>query len=167
MNSENSIHKFKVKLSNGEFKRISDYKGKVLLIVNTASECGFAGQFKDLQDLQNQFTTDEFEILAFPSNDFGKQEPLSGRSILSFCEINYGVKFTIFDKVSIRGAHAHPLFLYLGDKKQNGKVNSKPKWNFHKYLINQNGEVVDYFYPFTKPNTSKVKKKIQRLLTQK
>lgn len=166
MNSAKNIYQFKVKKSNGEYKRILDYKGKILLIVNTASECGFASQLKDLQDLQNQFSTEQFEVLAFPSNDFGKQEPLNGRSIVDFCEINYGVKFTIFDKIMIRGVQAHPLYLFLGDKTLNRKVNSKPRWNFHKYLINQNGEVVDYFYPFTNPNTCKVKKKIQRLLVK-
>jgi len=152
-----SIHQFKAKLINGSDKNLSDYKDKVLLVVNIASACGFAPQLKELQDLREEYSAQGFEVLGFPSNDFGRQEPLDGKEIDTFCEVNYGVKFPVFDKIMVRGAHAHPLFKFLTQK-------STPRWNFHKYLINKDGEVVDYFFPFTTPLSSKVKKKIQKLL---
>ena len=158
-----SIHQFKVKLINGTEKKLSDYKNKNLLIVNIASACGFAPQLKDLQQLREELKSEDFEVLAFPSNDFGRQEPLEGEEIHSFCELNYGVQFPVFEKIMVRGEQAHPLFKFLGDKKLNGKLTSTPRWNFHKYLVNKEGEVVDYFFPFTKPLSTKVKKKIQRL----
>nr|WP_294871155.1 glutathione peroxidase [uncultured Pedobacter sp.] len=152
-----SIHQFKAKLINGSDKNLSDYKDKVLLVVNIASACGFAPQLKELQDLRDEYSAQGFEVLGFPSNDFGRQEPLDGKEIDTFCEVNYGVKFPVFDKIMVRGSHAHPLFKFLTQK-------STPRWNFHKYLINKDGEVVDYFFPFTTPLSSKVKKKIQKLL---
>ncbi|ETZ20412.1 MULTISPECIES: glutathione peroxidase [Pedobacter] len=152
-----SIHQFKAKLINGSDKNLSDYKDKVLLVVNIASACGFAPQLKELQDLRDEYNAQGFEVLGFPSNDFGRQEPLDGKEIDTFCEVNYGVKFPVFDKIMVRGSHAHPLFKFLTQK-------STPRWNFHKYLINRDGEVVDYFFPFTTPLSSKVKKKIQKLL---
>ena len=152
-----SVHQFKVKLINGTEKNLSVYKNKVLLIVNIASACGFAPQLSELQELREQLGQKDFEILGFPSNDFGRQEPLDGTAISTFCEENYGVQFPVFEKIMVRGEQAHPLFKFLTQT-------STPRWNFHKYLINKDGEVVDYFFPFTKPLSSKVKKKIQRLL---
>ncbi len=160
----NSIQQFKVKLINGTEKNLSDYNGKVLLIVNTASCCGFTPQLKELQQLKEELGNENFEVLAFPSNDFGRQEPLEGAAISEFCELNYGVKFPVFDKIMVRGEHAHPLYKFLSDKKLNGQLTSTPRWNFHKYLVNKDGVVVDYFFPFTKPLSSKIKKQIQRLL---
>jgi glutathione peroxidase len=151
-----SVYQFKVKLIDGTEKNLSEYKNKVLLVVNIASGCGFAPQLGELQELRDQIGADNFEILGFPSNDFGRQEPLEGPAIHNFCEKNYGVKFPVFDKIMVRGDQAHPLFKFLTQT-------STPRWNFHKYLINKDGEVVDYFFPFTKPLSSKVKKKIQRL----
>lgn len=159
-----SIHNFKIRLLNGTEKRLSDFKNKVLLIVNIASGCGFAPQLKELQDLKEQMNSDQFEVLAFPSNDFGRQEPLDGEELDTFCQVNYGVQFPVFEKIMVRGASAHPIYKFLGDRKLNGNLTSTPRWNFHKYLIDKKGEVVDYFYPFTKPLSSKIKKKIQRLL---
>jgi glutathione peroxidase len=159
-----NIYSFRVKKINGDEVSLSAYKNKVLLIVNTASECGFAPQLKELQQLKDEINSDKFEILGFPTNDFGKQEPLNGSEISSFCELNYGVKFPIFDKIIIRGTHAHPLYKFLRDKKLNGVVTSTPRWNFHKYIINQHGEMVDYFFPITKPLSSRIKKRIQRML---
>ncbi|MGY3054091.1 glutathione peroxidase [Pedobacter sp. UYEF25] len=161
-----NIYSFKVKLIDGQEKPLSAYRDKVLLIVNTASECGFTCQFKDLQQLKKEINNDDFEILAFPSNDFGKQEPLDGIEILNFCERNYGVSFPVFEKIFVRGAHAHPLYQFLISKKQNNKFNVKPRWNFHKYLINRKGELEDFFYPFTTPQNGKLKKKIIRLLAK-
>ena len=161
---QKNIYQFKARLINGKDKNLSDYKGKVLLIVNIASACGFAPQLEDLQALKEIMKEEEFEILGFPSNDFGGQEPLNGMAINEFCSVNYGVQFPIFEKMMIRGEHANPIYKFLGDKNLNGKLKSTPRWNFHKYLINRNGEVVDYFFPFTKPLSAKIRKKIQRLL---
>ncbi|WP_133781710.1 glutathione peroxidase [Pedobacter nutrimenti] len=159
-----SIHQFKAKLLNGLEKNLSAYKDKVLLVVNIASACGFVPQLKELQELRAELKDKGFEILAFPSNDFGRQEPLEGEQISEFCQVNYGVEFPVFEKIMVRGNQAHPIYKFLSDKKLNGKMTSTPRWNFHKYLINKQGEVVDYFFPFTKPMSSKVKKKIMRLL---
>lgn len=158
-----SIHQFKAKLINGKEKNLSDYKGKVLLIVNIASGCGFAPQLEELQQLRERLNGEEFEILGFPSNDFGGQEPLDGMAISEFCSVNYGVSFPVFEKIRVRGAHAHPIYQFLSDKNLNGNLKSTPRWNFHKYLINKNGEVVDYFFPFTKPSSAKISKKIRKL----
>jgi glutathione peroxidase len=155
--SPNSVHQFKINLIDGIETNFSSYKNKVLLIVNIATGCGFAPQLKELQQLKENFNDSDFEVLAFPSNDFGRQEPLDGEAIEVFCQLNHGVKFPIFQKIMVRGATAHPLYKFLSQV-------STPRWNFHKYLINRKGEVVDYFYPFTTPLSSKVKKKILKLI---
>ncbi len=162
---EKNIYQFSAETSKGEEVSMKDYEGKVLMIVNTASECGFTPQLEQLEELRKEFEGEKFEILAFPSNDFGQQEPLNDEAIGKFCAINYHTHFTIFKKTRVRGAYASPLYKFLSDKKLNGYVNAAPRWNFHKYIINSKGEVVDYFYPFTKPNSVKVKKKIQKLLS--
>lgn len=164
--SKPNIYQFTVENIKGETVSLEQYQGKVLLIVNTASECGFTPQLGLLEELRKDFEAQNFEILAFPSNDYGQQEPLNNEGINKFCSINYHTKFTIFKKTSVRGANIHPLFRFLADKKLNGNINSQPRWNFHKYLINANGELVDFFYSFTKPNSARVKKKIQKLLIQ-
>ncbi|TKB97011.1 glutathione peroxidase [Pedobacter cryophilus] len=163
--TEKNIYQFKVDTIKGEEVSLKNYEGKVLMIVNTASECGFTPQLEDLEQLRKDFEGEKFEILAFPSNDFGQQEPLEGDAISKFCVINYHTHFTIFKKMRVRGTYASPLYKFLSDKKLNGHVNASPRWNFHKYLINSKGEVIDYFYPFTKPNSAKVKKAIQKLLS--
>jgi len=163
--TENTIYQFKVENAKGEEVKLEKYQGKVLMIVNTAYECGFIPQLQDLEELRKEFEDQKFEILAFPSNDFGQQEPLNDEAIGKFCAINYHAHFTIFKKTRVRGSYASPLFKFLADKKQNGHVSAAPRWNFHKYLINSKGEVIDYFFPFTKPNSAKVKKKIQKLLS--
>ena len=160
----NTIYQFRVRTGLGAEVQLDAFKDKVLLIVNTASECGFTSQFKELVQLKNFFDGDPFEILAFPSNDFGCQEPLNDEEILKFCETNYQTNFPIFSKLKVRGKNIHPLFSFLSDKKKNKHISASPKWNFHKYLINHKGEVVDFFYPFTKPNSSKIKKKIRKIL---
>jgi glutathione peroxidase len=159
-----TIYDFEAKQIDGRLVQLSEYKGKVLLIVNTASGCGFTPQYEDLQRLYNEFSPYGFEVLAFPSNDFGRQEPLENSAIASFCTQNYQVTFPIFEKTMVRGDLAHPLFKFLADKKLNGKLSATPRWNFHKYLINKQGEVVEYYYPFTKPTSGKIRKKIVRHL---
>ena len=161
---EQSIYQFSVNKLNGEEVKLSDYKNKVLLIVNTASQCGFTPQLKDLEILRHEFEGQDFEILAFTSNDFGGQEPLDGSSIGKFCKMNFGAHFPVFSKLKVKGPSAHPLFKFLSNKKENGRIQSAPRWNFHKYLVNRDGHVIDFFYPFTKPTSGKIKKKIGDLL---
>lgn len=165
--NDKSIYQFSVQKLNGEEVSLKTFENKVLLVVNTASECGFTHQLNDLENLRKQFQDKDFEILAFPSNDFGGQEPLEGSAIMKFCKINFHTNFNIFDKIHVRGSKVHPLYKFLASKRQNGKKSSKPRWNFHKYLINKNGEVEDFFYPFTNPTSSRIKKRITHLLTVK
>jgi glutathione peroxidase len=160
----NSIYQFDVQQLDGEEISLSQYKDKVLLIVNTASQCGFTPQLKDLAALKDEFKDKNFEILAFPSNDFGGQEPLEGKELIDFCE-KAGANYPIFEKIRVRGPYAHALYKFFADKKQNGKLKSVPRWNFHKFLISKSGMVTDFFYPFTKPTSSKIRKKIARLLS--
>ena len=162
-----NIYQFSVETIAGREINLEVFKGKVLLIVNTASACTFTPQLKELEDLRQLYADQEFEILAFPSNDFGGQEPLDGEQILEFCTVNYGTNYYLFNKIRVRGPYAHPLYQFLSDKKLNEKANSVPRWNFHKYLVNKQGEVCDFFYPFTKPTSAKIKKKIERLLEMK
>jgi len=162
--SENTIYQFNVQRLDGEEINLSEYKDKVLLIVNTASQCGFTPQLKDLAALKNEFRDKDFEILAFPSNDFGGQEPLDGKELAEFCE-EAGANYPIFEKIRVRGPYAHALYKFFADKKQNGKLGSVPRWNFHKFLVSKTGVVTDFFFPFTKPNSSKIRKKIARLLS--
>ncbi|MGI4022599.1 MAG: glutathione peroxidase [Janthinobacterium lividum] len=161
-----NIYQFDVETISGHEISLEVFKGKVLLIVNTASGCGFTPQLEELEELRHSFEGQEFEILAFPSNDFGGQEPLDGQKISEFCTINYGTNYPVFNKIRVRGPYAHPLYAFLSDKNQNEHLNCVPRWNFHKYLVNQEGEVCDFFYPFTKPTSSKIKKKIERLLVK-
>ena len=162
----NSIYQFNVQQLDGEEISLSDYKDKVLLVVNTASECGFTPQLKDLGILKEQFKDQDFEILAFPSNDFGGQEPLEGVELEAFCKKS-GANYPVFEKIRVRGPYAHPLYKFFADKKLNGKLKSTPRWNFHKFLVSKAGVVTDFFYPFTKPTSSKIRKKIARLLSAK
>ncbi|MFS8616669.1 MAG: glutathione peroxidase [Solitalea sp.] len=162
---DNTIFRFSIEKINGQKISLSEFKGKVLLIVNTATECGLIGQLRDLEKLYQQYRDRGFEIIAIPSNDFGGQEPREGEEIVKFCQTNYGVSFPVFSKAIVRGPYAHPLYKFLSDKKQNGKIKTSPLWNFHKYLVDKNGQVTDFFYPFTKPTSLRVRKKINRLLS--
>lgn len=161
--SDNSIYRFTVQRLDGREVNLRQYKNKVLLVVNTASQCGFAPQLKELVELKKEFAGQDFEILAFPSNDFGGQEPLEGDAIGEFCE-SYGANFPTFDKIRVRGPYADELYKFFADKKANGVLSSVPRWNFHKFLINRDGLLTDFYYPFTKPTSSKIKKKVARLL---
>lgn len=159
-----AIHQFSVTNIEGDTVELSKYKGKVLLIVNTASECAFTPQFSQLEELYKQYRDKGFEILAFPSNDFRKQEPLEGQKLEEFCRVTFRTTFPVFEKVHVKGRNAAPLYKFLSNKDQNGKVNISPKWNFQKYLVNKDGRVCDFFLPFTKPTAPSVKKAIEKLL---
>ena len=160
----NSIHQFKVEDTTGAIVDLKKYAGKVLLVVNTASKCGFTPQLKGMQSLYAEYKDQGLEVLAFPSNDFAGQEPLDGEAIEQFCVMEYEAAYPIFNKIKVKGDGVHPLYEFLSDKSKNGKVSSKPKWNFHKYLVDKDGRVIDYFLSITKPNSRKVKKAIEKLL---
>ena len=162
--STKSIHQFSVNDIKGQPVDLSKYKGKVLLIVNTASKCGFTPQLKAMEELYQEYKDQGLEVLAFPSNDFAGQEPLNGEEIESFCTLNYQSSFSIFDKVHVKGENRSELYQFLSDKRENGVLNSVPKWNFHKYLIDKEGKVVDYFYAITSPTSSKIRRAIEKLL---
>ncbi len=159
-----SIHQFTFETLQGKKVNFEDFKGKVLLIVNTASKCGFTPQLEGLEKLYQQFKDEGFEVLAFPSNQFGGQEPLNGEAVAEFCQVNYGVSFPIMQKSNVKGADANEVYKFLSSKPRNGKVSSKPLWNFHKYLVDRDGMVVDYYMTMTKPTSSKIVKKIKSLL---
>jgi len=145
-----SIYDYKVKKDNGEEVSISDYKGKVILVVNTATGCGFTPQYDGLQDLYEKYQDKGFEILDFPCNQFGNQAPGSGEEIASFCSSRYGITFPQFAKVEVNGANEEPLFTYLKSKK-GGIGGSNIKWNFTKFLVDREGNVVSRFAPTTTP----------------
>ena len=145
-----NIYDFVVQKSNGEDYKLEEYKGKVMLIVNTASECGFTPQFEGLQALYEKYKDQGFVILGFPCNQFGGQEPGSGAEANQNCKINYGVTFPIHEKVDVKGENQHPLFRYLTDAAK-GMLSEKIKWNFTKFLVDRDGNVVSRFSPQKKP----------------
>lgn len=159
-----SFYDFQANDLSGNKVSLQQFKGKVLLVVNTASECGFTPQYTELEALYQQFREQGFEVLAFPSDDFGEQEPLDGEALEKFCRKDYSITFPVFQKVRVKGVEAHSLFCFLADKKKNVHSGGAPKWNFHKYLIDREGNLVTYFFPFTSPQASRVKKAIRKLL---
>lgn len=158
-----TVYDFFAKTITEEEKSLKEYEGKVLVIVNTASKCGFTPQYKELQALYEKYNNQGFEILGFPCNQFMKQEPGTEKDIQEFCQVNYGVTFPMFSKVDVKGKNAHPLFQYL-TKHTSGVLSSEVKWNFTKFLINKNGEVVERFAPATKPE--KMVAEIETLLAE-
>ncbi|KMM36532.1 glutathione peroxidase [Guptibacillus hwajinpoensis] len=156
-----SVHSFTAETLQGKELPLSEYSGKVLLIVNTASKCGLTPQYVGLQELYTSFEDKPFEILGFPCNQFGAQEPGSEEEIEEFCSINYGVSFPMFAKVDVNGEEAHPLYKYLTNEAPHVPHEDIP-WNFTKFLIDQDGRVVKRFEPTTEP--SSLKKEIEEML---
>jgi glutathione peroxidase len=147
-------------LAGDETVRLCDaYAGKVVLMVNTASKCGFTGQYEGLEALYDQYRDQGLVVLGFPSNDFGNQEPGSEDQIQDFCRLTYSVEFPMFEKIHVKKGQAHPLYQYLAEQ-----TGTYPKWNFYKYLIDRDGKVVDYYSSITSPQSGKLLKKIKSLL---
>jgi glutathione peroxidase len=146
-----NAYDFEAAAINGELVGLGRYHGKVLLIVNTASECGFTPQYKGLEEVYQQFKDRGFEVLGFPCNQFGKQEPGTEQEIHAFCERNYGVTFPLFSKVEVNGDNAHPLFKHLKEAAPGVFGTEGIKWNFTKFLINRDGSVYKRYAPQTKP----------------
>ena len=157
-----SIYDFTAKSLQGKDVPLSDFKDKVLLIVNTASKCGFTPQYAGLESLYEKLNAKGLAILGFPCNQFGQQEPGGPEEIGAFCQMNYGVSFPVFDKIDVNGPKAHPLYQYLKDE-QPGVLGTKNiKWNFTKFLVDRDGKVVDRFAPMTKPED--IEKSIAKVL---
>jgi glutathione peroxidase len=159
---EMTVYQFVAKAIDGQEMSLQQYAGKVLLIVNTASKCGFTPQYEELQELYDLYKNEGFSILGFPCNQFMNQEPGNDGEIQSFCELNYKITFPMFAKVDVKGPNAHPLFIYLSEKAP-GLLGSKNiKWNFTKFLIDAKGEVVNRYAPSTKPK--EIENDIKKLL---
>jgi glutathione peroxidase len=155
------VYDFNVKSIDGKEVPLSTYKGKALLIVNTASECGFTPQYEGLQKLYEGYKAKGFEVLAFPSNDFGGQEPGSAEEIKKFCTLKYKTTFPLFAKVVVKGKQAEPLFRFLQDLPKNG---GEVKWNFSKFLVDSKGEVVAHFDSDVEPQSDTLKKALDAAL---
>ncbi|NLY64206.1 MAG: glutathione peroxidase [Alcaligenaceae bacterium] len=151
MNNTNVIYSFSALKPDGSILDFSTLKNKVILVVNVASECGFTPQYKGLQALYQTYRDQGLEIIAFPCNQFGKQEPGSNAEIASFCQLNYGVSFTLMSKIEVNGKNEHALYHWLKSSKRGILGSKRIKWNFTKFLINRQGEVVKRYAPTTKP----------------
>lgn len=151
-----SFHDFTVESIDGKKVDLDQYKGKKVLVVNTASKCGLTPQYEKLQSLYEEYGGDNFEIIGFPANNFLKQEPGTNEEISEFCTVNYGVTFPMMAKISVKGKKQHPLYAWLTSKEQNGVKDSKVKWNFQKYLIDENGHLVDMVSPKTSPTNDTI-----------
>ena len=157
-----SIYDYKVDDSQKNPVSLSDYKGKTLLIVNVASRCGLTPQYKGLQEIYSKYSNKDFEILAFPCNQFGAQEPGSNEEIKEFCDINFNVSFKIFDKINVNGSSASPLFKHLKNEAKGVMGSEAIKWNFTKFLIDNNGSVIKRYSPQTTPD--KIDKDLSKIL---
>lgn len=149
------FYDFKVKTLEGKDFDFASLKGKKVMVVNTASKCGQTPQYKDLEELSEKYQED-FVIIGFPANNFGNQEPGSAEEIRKFCTDTYKVTFPLMEKISVKGDDMHPLYRWLTSKDKNGVMDSEVKWNFQKYLIDENGKLVDVIYSKEKPSSDKV-----------
>lgn len=158
-----SAYDFSFETLDGKPLPLSTFKGKVLLVVNTASKCGFTPQYKGLQEVYDTYKDKGLVVVGVPSNDFGEQEPGDAKQIREFCQLNYGVSFPITSKQAVTGDAAHPFFPWIRSVLGLG---SAPKWNFHKYLIDKRGNPVDFYLSSTEPNSEKITRTIERLLSE-
>ena len=152
-----SFYDISLKALDGSDLNLAHFKGKHLLFVNVASKCGFTPQYKELQKLSDTYA-DNVVVIGCPCNQFGGQEPGDAEQIQGFCELNFGVTFPLTEKLKVKGSEQHPLYQWLTSKELNGKKNSSVKWNFQKYLVSPEGELIDYFFSITKPMSRKITK---------
>ncbi|AEA44492.1 glutathione peroxidase [Fluviicola taffensis] len=151
-----TIYDFKVTDIDGKEFDLASLKGKKIMIVNTASKCGLTPQYEELEKLYNTYKDSNFVIVGFPSNDFMSQEPGSNDEIKEFCKKNYGVSFPMMSKIDVKGKTMHPLYVFLTEKSKNGVSDNSVKWNFQKYLINEEGKLVKVISPSTKPLSEEI-----------
>lgn len=161
--NDDSLFDFKLKNISGEEIALSDYEGEVLLIVNTASECGFTPQYEGLQSLYEKYRSRGFSVLGFPANNFGGQEPGTEKEIQQFCDTTFGVTFPLFSKVSVKGGDQHPLFEWLTSQEAKG-ASGAIKWNFEKFLLDREGTLVRRFRSVTRPDRKKMESAVRELL---
>ena len=154
--AKETIYQFKVEDLSGDTFDFSTLKGKKILVVNTASECGLTPQYEQLQAIYEKYKDKNFVIVGFPANNFGAQEPGSNAEIATFCQQNYGVSFPMMAKISVKGEDMHPVYQFLTQKAKNGLQDSEVQWNFQKYLINENGELVKVVSPRTLPTDAEI-----------
>jgi glutathione peroxidase len=152
---EKTIYDFQVNTLEGEAVKLEKFKGKKLLIVNVASECGYTPQYKGLEELSRKYK-DKLTVIGFPANNFGRQEPGTSTEIREFCTKNYGVTFPMMEKISVKGDDMHPLYRWLSNKSANGSCDQAPTWNFCKYLIDENGKVMQYFSNKVEPLSDQI-----------
>lgn len=152
----------KINLLDGSPLDMNQLKGKYILFVNVASKCGFTGQYKALEALFKQFN-EQLMVVGVPCNQFGGQEPGNADAIANFCERNYGVSFLITEKVHVKGHKQHPIYQWLTQKEKNGKKSSTVRWNFQKYLVDQKGNLIDYYYSTTSPTSKKITKHFKKV----
>ncbi len=150
-----SIYDIEINSLSGEPIDLSEFKGKKILFVNTASKCGFTGQYEGLQKL-HEAHGDKLVVIGLPCNQFGSQEPGNADQIQSFCQVNYGVEFLMTEKIDVKGNNQHPLYAWLTKKEINGNKDSSVKWNFQKYLVDEQGRLIDYYLSVTNPMSSKI-----------
>ena len=151
-----SIYQFKVKTLDGETFDFSTLKGKKVLIVNTASKCGYTPQYEQLEKIYKEYKAKGFTVIGFPANNFNGQEPGTNEEIESFCKLNYGVTFPMMEKISVKGDDISPIYQFLTQKAKNGVKDSEVKWNFQKYLIDKKGHLVEVYYSKTKPDAPEI-----------
>lgn len=153
---QKTLHSFTVKDIEGNDFALSQFQGKKVLVVNVASKCGLTPQYEDLQALYEQYGGENFVIVGFPANNFMSQEPGSNAEIKQFCTSNYGVSFPMMEKISVKGDDQHELYKWLTQKSENGVLDTKVKWNFQKFMIDEEGKIVDVAYPREKPKSEKI-----------
>lgn len=153
---EKNFYSFSAKNIDGDEISMEQFKGKKILVVNVASKCGFTKQYADLQKLYEEYGGDDFTIIGFPANNFLKQEPGTDEDIKEFCTLNYGVTFPMMAKISVKGDSIHPIYQWLTKKENNGVMDAKVSWNFQKFMIDENGNLVNYASPKTKPYNEKI-----------
>lgn len=151
-----TLHDFKVKSIDGKEFDLASLKGKKVMVVNTASECGLTPQYEELQKLYETYGDKNFTIIAFPANNFGAQEPGTNEEIATFCKKNYGVTFPVMEKISVKGEDIHPVYQWLTKKAENGVLDSEVQWNFQKYLIDESGKLVKMIPPKQSPMSEEV-----------
>lgn len=152
----NTIYDYTAKTIEGENIDFNNFKGKKLMLVNTASECGLTPQYEQLQAVHEQYGSDNFKIIGFPANEFGAQEPGNNDEIAQFCKKNYGVSFQMMEKIVVKGEGIHPLYAWLTQKDKNGKMDAPVQWNFQKFLIGETGEIDMMIPPQEKPDSEKI-----------
>jgi len=158
---EKLAYEFNFKDLDGSLLKLSEYKGKVIVAINVASQCGFTSQYEDMQQIWEKYQSKGIIILGIPSNDFGQQEPGSNEDIKNFCEAKFGISFPMTEKVSVKGSDAHPFYIWA---RENHGKSAIPKWNFHKIIIDKNGKISETFSSITNPSSKKFIKILEKLI---